>query len=122
MRSYVAAGAVIAASISAAVAEPGAQEIGGNWYANLVQKISYTGLGSAGQYQKVTDMSNGQCSYTPQSYSGNLSPLDEEVSRSPATTTGRTGWMDNPLTCRTGLHSLPRPDEPQAGRRLLPQR
>lgn len=93
MRSYITAGAVIAASLSGAAAEPGAQEINGNWYANLVQKISYTGLGSSGTYQRVSDMSNGQCSYSPQSYSGNLSPLDEEVglSQIPPRQTGMVG-------------------------------
>ncbi|KAF1818948.1 uncharacterized protein K489DRAFT_293708, partial [Dissoconium aciculare CBS 342.82] len=53
-----------------------------NWYCSEVKAISYTGVGSAASYKKITSMnpSNGVCSSTPFAYSGPLSPLNEEVS------------------------------------------
>lgn len=58
----------------------GSTEIGGNWYCAAVEAIHYAGVGTAGSYMKITDMSGGQCSSELHTFSGPLSPLDEEVS------------------------------------------
>lgn len=87
MRSFVNSGAAVlaAATLSSFVAADncaaGAQEIAGNWYCQAVNTIQYTGFGGSGSYNKVTNMNsaNGQCSSSPVSYSGSMSPLDEEV-------------------------------------------
>jgi len=76
---------IISAALFAAVvsADAGCTTDGhNNWYCQEVNAISYTGVGSAASYNKVTGMnpSNGQCSSTPFGYSGPLSPLNEEVS------------------------------------------
>jgi hypothetical protein len=54
----------------------------GNHYCNQVKAISYSNFGTAGQYQKVTTMSNGVCSFGDQGYAGGMAPLHEEVSTS----------------------------------------
>jgi hypothetical protein len=75
---------IISAALLAAVAsaDAGCSTDGhNNWYCQEVNAISYTGIGSAASYNKVTGMnpSNGQCSSTPFGYSGPLAPLNEEV-------------------------------------------
>jgi hypothetical protein len=75
---------IISAALFAAVvsADAGCTTDGhNNWYCQEVTAISYTGVGSAASYNKVTNMNaaNGQCSSTPFGYSGSLSPLNEEV-------------------------------------------
>jgi hypothetical protein len=58
----------------------GSTEIGGNWYCQAVKAITYNNVGTAGSYNKVTNMaSDGTCSSTPTAFSGPLSPLNEEV-------------------------------------------
>ena len=44
---------------------------------------SYLNFGKAGSYNRVSymDDSTGTCNFTPQSYSGSISPYDEEVSK-----------------------------------------
>jgi len=60
----------------------GCSNVGGNYYCSETNKIIYSGLGYSGTYQDVTNMdeTSGQCSQQPYSFSGNLSPLDEELS------------------------------------------
>lgn len=55
---------------------------GGNYYCSKTSKIVYSGIGYSGTYQDVTNMddSSGTCSQSSKSFSGNLSPLDEELS------------------------------------------
>lgn len=87
MRYNLAAGAIIAASISGAVAKlpkRGATEQGGNWYGSAVDKIMYSGFGKSGSYSKVTNM-YPSCETSEHEYSGPLSPFDEEVSCQSAT-------------------------------------
>ena len=80
MRYALAAGALIAASISGVVADDGngCREETGNWYCKAVQKIQYSGLTKAGTYKKVTGM-YPSCQMASQSYAGSLAPLNEEV-------------------------------------------
>lgn len=58
------------------------QFIEGNYYCNQVNKVVYNGVGFSGSYQKVTnfDTSSCSCSQEAYSFSGSLSPLDEELS------------------------------------------
>ncbi|WPH02498.1 Hypothetical protein R9X50_00536300 [Acrodontium crateriforme] len=59
----------------------GSQDIGGNWYCQAVEAITYTGMSGAGSYNKVTNMgADGSCSTAPHAYSGSMCPLDEELS------------------------------------------
>ncbi|KAI7311410.1 hypothetical protein KC367_g2162 [Hortaea werneckii] len=63
----------------------GAVDDGGNWYCQAVEALTYTGVGGQGSYNRVTNMNpdadpGSQCSSESRGYSGNLSPLDEEVS------------------------------------------
>ncbi|KAM0692892.1 hypothetical protein Q7P36_007449 [Cladosporium allicinum] len=55
---------------------------GGNWYCSMVKALTYNGVGGENKYNKITKMDgdSGSCESTPQSYSGSMSPLDEEVS------------------------------------------
>ncbi|KAK6462178.1 beta-1,6-N-acetylglucosaminyltransferase [Scheffersomyces coipomensis] len=55
---------------------------GGNYYCSQTNKITYPGLGYSGSYQDVTDMNEqtGVCTQQSLAFSGNLSPLDEELS------------------------------------------
>ncbi|KAK6200437.1 putative cell wall protein [Scheffersomyces amazonensis] len=57
-------------------------ESNGNYYCSETTKITYPGVGFSGSYQDVTNMdeTSGVCSQQPYSFSGNLSPLDEELS------------------------------------------
>lgn len=54
----------------------------GNYYCGSTKKVSYAGVGYSGNYNDVTNMdaSSGSCSSKSYSFSGNLSPLDEELS------------------------------------------
>lgn len=61
----------------------GATEIDGNWYCKAVQAIQYTNVGTAGTYSDITAMfPDGTCSAVPKSFSGPISPMDEEASPS----------------------------------------
>lgn len=82
MRYFLGAAALFAATVSADLCSEGSSDDNGNWYCQLVSAITYTGVGGSGSYNKVTSMdsTSGTCSSTPQSYSGNVAPLDEEVS------------------------------------------
>jgi hypothetical protein len=54
---------------------------GGNYYCSQIDAISYSNFGTAGQYQRVTNMdSQGQCDFSPTSYGGGMAPFDDEVS------------------------------------------
>jgi len=60
----------------------GSQEIDGNWFCQAVKGIQYTNVGTPGSYNQVVYMGeDGTCSSRPKSFSGSMSPLDEEVSR-----------------------------------------
>lgn len=75
---------ILAFAASSAVADQcasGSTLDGGNYFCQLVDAIQYSNVGHAGSYNKVTSMgSDGSCASSPVSYSGSLSPLDEEVS------------------------------------------
>ncbi|KUJ24321.1 uncharacterized protein LY89DRAFT_572863 [Mollisia scopiformis] len=59
----------------------GSQEIDGNWFCQPVSGIQYSNVGSPGAYNRIVAMNtDGSCDSVPQSFSGPLSPLDEEVS------------------------------------------
>lgn len=82
---YLAAGAVLAATVGSAVADlcaDGSVDDNGNWYCQMVSAVTYTGLSGSGSYNRVTNMDSATstCSSNPFGYSGSLSPLDEEVS------------------------------------------
>ncbi|KAK5101344.1 target of Sbf [Lithohypha guttulata] len=78
MKNILTTAVLVAASASGALAE--ANLINGNWYGKPVDKIVYTGWGQSGTYNKVTDMTNGQCKFEKVNYDGNLAPLNGEVS------------------------------------------
>ncbi|KAI9720001.1 MAG: hypothetical protein M1812_003126 [Candelaria pacifica] len=93
MRSFITAGAVIAASISGTTADlcysgPGGASIAQNippsnpnWYCAPVKAITYQGVGTSGSYKKVTSMTeDGQCQFADQQFSGGMAPLAEELS------------------------------------------
>ncbi|KAK6003696.1 hypothetical protein QM012_009467 [Aureobasidium pullulans] len=85
MKNIIAASAFLAASISGAAADlcsKGSVDDNGNWYCQAVDSITYTGMMGKGSYNKITNMdsSSGSCASTPYGYSGEMSPLDEEVS------------------------------------------
>ncbi|KAI4729580.1 hypothetical protein E4T49_02701 [Aureobasidium sp. EXF-10728] len=85
MKNFIAASAFLAASISGAAADlcsKGSVDDNGNWYCQAVDAITYTGMMGKGNYNKITNMdsNSGSCSSTPYGYSGEMSPLDEEVS------------------------------------------
>ena len=84
MRYSLTAAARLAATVVADkrdLCANGSTDDNGNWYCQKVDAITYTGVGGSGEYNRVTNMDSGsgQCRSTPQGYSGNLSPLDEEV-------------------------------------------
>ena len=81
MRTLLAAASLLATS--AAAQDLGCDDDNGNWFCQAVRAIVYTQVGGAGTYNRVTDMDSdsGSCSSTPQDYSGNIAPLDEEVSK-----------------------------------------
>lgn len=55
---------------------------GGNYYCSKTNKVTFQNVGFSGSYKDVTDMdeSSGKCSQKEYQFSGNLSPLDEELS------------------------------------------
>lgn len=57
-------------------------EVSGNYYCNEVSKVVYKNVGFSGSYNAVTamDESSGTCSSLSKSFSGSLSPLDDELS------------------------------------------
>lgn len=56
--------------------------IDGMYYCNEVKQVQYTGVGFSGTYNKITgmDSNSGSCSSEQVSFSGALSPIDEELS------------------------------------------
>lgn len=79
MRNNLLATAFILSSAVSSI--NGCSEVFGNFYCNPVEAIQYTNVGAPGTYNQITNMaSNGVCSFTPKSFSGPISPLDEEVS------------------------------------------
>jgi hypothetical protein len=83
MKLAFTAGLLVAATTSGVTAQACAagapQEINGNWYCQAVKSITYSNFSTPGTYQKVTTMASGVCGSTPQSYSGAMAPMDEEV-------------------------------------------
>ena len=83
MKIVFTAGVVLATSVAdvaaQACASGAAQEINGNWYCQAVNAITYSNFDAPGTYNKVTTMANGVCESTPQSYSGAMAPMNEEV-------------------------------------------
>lgn len=72
--------AVFLAFVSRVVAD--CQTINGTPFCQKTNKITYKGIGFAGSYNKVTDMNEetGACLLSPFSFSGSMSPLDEDLS------------------------------------------
>ena len=68
-------------AIAQACAAGAASEIMGNWYCSEVTAVTYANFPGVGSYEKVTgmDAGSGECSSVRYSYSGSLSPLNEEV-------------------------------------------
>ncbi|RMZ90654.1 hypothetical protein DV736_g2102, partial [Chaetothyriales sp. CBS 134916] len=54
----------------------------GNVYCQPVKSVFFADFGQPGSYNRVTSMDNssGVCSSVPQSYSGGMAPMDQEVS------------------------------------------
>lgn len=71
--------AILAGVISV---EAGCTQDGGNYYCSSTNKVTYQNVGYSGSYKDVTNMdeSSGKCTQKSKSFSGNLSPLDEELS------------------------------------------
>lgn len=68
------------AGVGADLCASGATEIAGNWYCQAVDAIQYTNVGTAGTYSAIVSMNpDGTCSSTQKSFSGPISPFDEEV-------------------------------------------
>ncbi|KAJ2905699.1 hypothetical protein MKZ38_004566 [Zalerion maritima] len=80
MRYTVAA--ALLASTSFVVASDCDQDAYGNYYCSEIDHIVYSNVGGSGSYDVVSamDTESGDCSFSSSSYSGNLAPLDEEVS------------------------------------------
>lgn len=87
MRGLVAAAGTVfilsfAGSAAAQACAAGtAKEINGNWYCSPVKAITYSNFPGTGSYDKVTHMNanSGECLQQRYTYSGSLSPLNEEV-------------------------------------------
>ena len=83
MKYLFSAAALLAATVVADkrdLCSDGSVDDGGNWYCHDVDAITYTGVGSSGSYNRVTDMAtDGTCSSSTQAYSGDMAPFDEEV-------------------------------------------
>ncbi|ODQ44657.1 hypothetical protein PICMEDRAFT_18063 [Pichia membranifaciens NRRL Y-2026] len=73
---------IATALVSTSTVDAGCQYIGGNYYCNSVSAVQYQNVGFSGSYNDVTNMDETtcQCSSSPKSFSGTLSPLDEELS------------------------------------------
>lgn len=92
----------------------GSKNINGNWYCQEVDAVRYTNVGKSGTYNRVISMnSDGQCLTEPYSFSGPLSPLNEEVSVS-------NSLLPFPRVNLTfkGLSAFPRTNSSQAICRL----
>ncbi|MCJ1266394.1 target of Sbf [Lobaria immixta] len=74
--------AIAGSAAAQACAAGTAKEINGNWYCSAVKAITYSNFPGTGSYKKVTQMnaSSGQCTQQRYTYSGSLSPLNEELS------------------------------------------
>ncbi len=83
MKYILTATALLAATVVADkrdLCTDGSTDDNNNWYCQNVTAITYTGVGGSGSYNKVTSMdTSGTCGSSPSAYSGNLSPLDQEV-------------------------------------------
>jgi Cell wall protein YJL171C/Tos1, N-terminal len=57
------------------------QQIAGNYYCAQTNAIIYNNVGFSGTYNEITNMDSTscQCSSSPQSFSGGLAPLNQEV-------------------------------------------
>lgn len=73
--------AIAGSAAAQACAAGTAKEINGNWYCSPVKAITYSNFPGTGSYKKVTQMnaSSGECTQQRYTYSGSLSPLNEEV-------------------------------------------
>ncbi|KAI9818966.1 MAG: target of Sbf [Thelocarpon impressellum] len=86
MRYFVAAGAVLAATLSTAAADNcgpnnNAPDAIGNFYCAPVKAITYTDVTLDSTYHLVTNMDpSGKCQSVEKAHKGALSPLDEDVS------------------------------------------
>lgn len=82
MKYLYSTAALFAATVSADLCAHGSTDVGGNYYCQKVNAITYTGVGGSGSYNKITSMdsASGACSSSPFGYSGTLAPLDEPVS------------------------------------------
>lgn len=59
----------------------GCQTIAGNTYCNSVKQVNYKSVGFSGSYKKVTAFNDdGSCDSEDHEFSGNLAPLNEELS------------------------------------------
>jgi len=89
MQYFLTAAALLAATVIADkrdLCSDGSTDDAGNWYCQAVTAITYTGVGGAGTYDKITGMfasdaqnPSGSCTNSSSPYSGSMSPLDEEV-------------------------------------------
>lgn len=73
---------IASALLSASSADASCQYIDGNTYCNEVSAVEYQNLGFSGSYMDVTNMDETSCECTQSqlSFSGTMSPLDEELS------------------------------------------
>ncbi|CDO92478.1 unnamed protein product [Kluyveromyces dobzhanskii CBS 2104] len=73
---------VASTALLAAVARAGCDYVAGNYYCSETNAVVYSDVGYSGHYSDVTSMdeSSCQCSQSSLSFSGSLSPLDEELS------------------------------------------
>lgn len=69
-------------AFAASAVSAGCTNDGGNWYCSATEKVIFKNVGFSGSYQDVTSMDDqsGQCTQLSKSFSGNLAPLDEELS------------------------------------------
>ncbi|KAI9894532.1 MAG: target of Sbf [Vezdaea aestivalis] len=122
MRSFVAAGAVLAASINGALALTSQQLCDvtktkgdpslNNWYCSAVNAIAYQNVGTPGSYKAVTSMSNSaaQCSQAETPYKGAMGTMAEDWAihvRGPIKFTKMAVYMPSKTTKRevnTGAH------------------
>lgn len=72
----------IATALVSSVSADSCSYIDGNYYCNSVSAVYYEGIGYSGSYSDVTNMDEESCECTSEShsFSGTLSPLDEELS------------------------------------------
>lgn len=72
----------VAASLVASASASDCDYVDGNYYCDEVSKIIYKNVGFSGSYSDISSMDedSGDCSSSTLSFSGTLSPLDEELS------------------------------------------